>query len=240
MGPASPPHHEKRAPMEASIYSILTNRIDRFFAEMKANNSFYQRIFSGEISHEEIARFVKNVTFLTAHTPHHLQLAVKMASEKSDKKLTRYYKAKLHEEVGHDQWGESDLKQLNERFSLKDGNTDVLSEMKDYVAANERMIADDPLHYFVYILFAEYYTVIAGPECLEAIKRSKNVPREMMSIIDKHAELDKDHVHEWSQQARVIGLKVEDASVYLKVLEKILKRYDSFAKALSGTHAKAA
>ena len=226
--------------MSQDIYKVLTRCIDQFYAELKGKNIFYQRVLSGHVTVEEFALFIKNVSFLTAQTPEHLEAARQAAEEKGLKTLARFFKAKRLEEADHEKWGEADLAGIQARHLKQKQDPDVLPEMKSFVEANAASIRKDPFLYFVYILFAEYFTVIAGPECLAAVERSTKIPRELMSIIDKHAELDKDHVQDWGKQAKQVGLVQAQEPYYIEALQGVFERYSRFATALSRSRSKAA
>ena len=226
--------------MSDQIYEVLTRHIEKFYAGLKRDNVFYKRVLSAQVTVEEFALFIKNVSYLTAQSPVHLELARAAAEAKGLKTLARFFKAKRIEESGHDQWGEADLAGIQARHMQQKHDADVLPEMKAFVEANVESIKQDPYLYFVYVLFAEYFTVIAGPECQSAVERSTKIPRSLMSIIDKHAELDKDHVHDWGKQAKQVGLAMAQEKAYLATLDGVFERYSRFATALSRSHAKAA
>lgn len=222
------------------IYQNLTQHIQNHFRTLKRQNSFYQRIFNGQLTAAELTRFLQNVSFLTAHTPEHLTLAVTTARAQGHEALALYFEEKRHEEVGHDQWGAEDVAALKQRFQITQDQIGIVPEMQMLVASNQAMIMRDPFQYFIYILYAEYFTVLAGPACVTAIEKNKKIPPGMMTIISKHAELDQEHIAEWAQDAEKVGLKPEHCADYRKVLDGIMDRYSLFCEALTRTHEKAA
>jgi hypothetical protein len=102
------------------------------------------------------------------------------------------------------------------------------------------MIRRDPFEYFIYVLYAEYFTVLAGPACLAALEKNNQIPPSMMTIIGKHAELDQHHVAEWAKEAQTVGLRPDQTADYREVLDEIMDRYALFCEALSRPHEKAA
>jgi hypothetical protein len=223
-----------------SIYRKLTRHIQAFFRTLQQSNSFYQRIFAGSVTAAELTQFLQNVSYLTAHTPQHLQLAQSIAVAQGHEALARYFEKKLGEEVGHDQWGHEDVAALRKRFQVNTEQLGILPEMRAFIANNEALIRHDPFHYFIYVLYAEYFTVIAGPTCLKAIEKNKQIPSSMLSIIGKHAELDQHHVAEWAEEAAQLGLKPEQLASYCQVLDGIMEHYSVFCEALSRPNEKAA
>ncbi len=223
-----------------TIYRNLTQHIQDFFLSLKKNNSFYQRVFKGTLTATELTRFLQNVSFLTTHTPQHLKLAQSIAAAQGHHALAHYFEVKLSEEVGHDEWGNEDVKSLQKHYNVSSDQLGILPEMRAFVARNEDMIRLDPFDYFIYVLYAEYFTVLAGPACLAAIEKNNQIPKSMMSIIGKHAELDQHHVAEWAEEAQKLGLTLQNADAYRKVLDDIMERYANFCEALVQTHEKAA
>lgn len=222
------------------IYQNLTQHIQDYFETLKHDNSFYQRIFTGSLTSPELTRFLQNVSFLTAHTPQHLTLAIKVAKTKGHQELALYFERKRREEVGHDQWGVDDVAALQERFHLSQDQLGIVHEMQTFVAHNEAMIRLDPFHYFIYVLYAEYFTVLAGPACITAIEANQKIPPGMMTIISKHAELDQHHTADWAEEAILVGLNPAHCPEYRKVLDGIMDRYSLFCEALTRSHEKAA
>jgi len=226
--------------LSMTVYQNLTQHIQKFFRSLKKDNPFYRRVFEGTLTATELTKFLQNVSFLTAHTPQHLKLAQSIAAAEGHQALAHYFEVKLGEEVGHDQWGAEDVKALQARFQVNTDQLGILPEMRAFIASNEDMIRRDPFHYFIYVLYAEYFTVLAGPACLAAIEKNSQIPKSMMTIIGKHAELDQHHVAEWAEEAQKLGLSLEQASAYCKVLDGIMERYANFCNALSHIHEKAA
>ncbi|HET9237170.1 MAG TPA: hypothetical protein VFO10_07960 [Oligoflexus sp.] len=222
------------------IYQNLTQHIQDYFKTLKRTNSFYQRIFNGTLTAAELACFLQNVSFLTAHTPEHLTLAATTARAQGHEPLAHYFEEKFREEVGHDQWGIEDVAALRKRFPITQDQIGIVSEMQVLVASNEAMILRDPFQYFIYILYAEYFTVLAGPTCVRAIENNSKIPPGMMTIISKHAELDQHHIAEWAKDAEEVGLNSAHCAAYRKVLDGIMDRYSLFCEALTRPHEKAA
>jgi hypothetical protein len=222
------------------IYQNLTEHIQNHFRTLKRNNSFYQRIFNGQLTAAELTRFLQNVSFLTAHTPEHLTLAVTTARAQGHEQLALYFEEKRREEVGHDQWGAEDVAALKKRFQITQDQIAIVPEMQVLVASNQAMILRDPFQYFIYVLYAEYFTVLAGPACVTAIEKNQRIPPGMMTIISKHAELDQHHVAEWAKDSEKVGLNPSDCAAYRRVLDGIMDRYSLFCEALTRPYEKAA
>jgi hypothetical protein len=223
-----------------NLYKVFTDEIDAFYAELKKKNVFYRRIFSGDIQVNEFAAYLRNVSFLITYTPVHLTLAERVAKERGYSMLASYFKAKMGEEKEHDKWGDDDVAALKKKFKVPEEAIGITSEMKEYIKGNEQLIQDDPYAYFVYVLFAEYFTVIAGPECMASVERHAKIPQNMMTIVGNHVELDKHHVHHWKDESVEVGIKPEDVIRHKAALRKVMDRYSRFVESLSKPYVKAA
>jgi hypothetical protein len=177
---------------------------------------------------------------LTAHTPEHLTLAVTTARAQGHEQLALYFEEKRREEVGHDQWGAEDVAALKKRFQITQDQIEIVPEMQVLVASNQAMIIRDPFQYFIYVLYAEYFTVLAGPACVKAIEKNQQIPPGMMTIISKHAELDQHHIADWAKDSEKVGLNPSDCAAYRRVLDGIMDRYFLFCEALTRPYEKAA
>ncbi|HYX33241.1 MAG TPA: hypothetical protein VE954_09015 [Oligoflexus sp.] len=223
-----------------NLYQIFTQETDTFFAYLKEHNLFYRRIVTGAIQVNEFASFLRNVSFLTTYTPVHLVIAERVAKERGLTQLAQYFKDKRGEEVEHHRWGDADVAALKAHFKVPDDAIGITKEMKDFIQGNEKLIHRDPFSYFVYILFSEYFTVIAGPECLAAVEKHARIPQDMMTIIGRHAELDKHHVKHWIDESVDVGLPAAEVMSYQSALREVMDRYSLFAESISRPYVKAA
>jgi len=223
-----------------NLYKVFTDEIEAFYKQLKKDNPFYQRIMSGAVQVNEFAAFLRNVSFLITYTPVHLTLAERVAKQKGYPLLAQYFKDKRGEEEGHDRWGDADIVALKKHFNVPEDSIGITQEMKDFIKGNENLIHEDPYAYFVYVLFSEYFTVIAGPECMASVERHAKIPQNMMTIIGKHAELDKYHVHHWKDESVEVGIKPEDVERYKAALHKAMDRYGRFVASLSKPYVRSA
>ena len=54
----------------------------------------------------------------------------------------------------------------------------------------------DPTLHLSYMLFAEYFVALLGPEWLKLLEERCGVARSSMTFVANHAELDRDHAEE--------------------------------------------
>lgn len=201
------------------ISDALRQDIERYSSVVKVSNPMFVRAADGTLGQENVARYLTNILHLLQHTPLYLERAKNRAMERGDGKLADYFERKLGEEAGHDEWAVSDIERFSTDFRVEcsHGIVPSLSELLEYLRDT---IDEDPTLYLAYILFAEYFTVLEAPEWLALLEERCGVPRQFMSAVANHAELDKHHVHE--------GLDAIDALVadpsYLTSMREALRR----------------
>lgn len=208
------------------ISDALRGDIETYSSRAKENPT-YKMARDGTLDRERVARYVANVLHLLRQTPRCLERAHKRALEKRDYKLAEFFKQKGAEEVGHDQWAEQDLDKFREAFGIEVDGT-IMPSLAALVEYLNKTIDEDPTLYLSYILFAEYFTVLEGPELLALLEERCGVPKGFMTAIANHVELDKEHVAE--------GLDMIDALVtdptYLdpmrSTLQQSIRHFDEF------------
>jgi len=184
------------------------------------NNPLFIGARKGNLDKKDIEVYLNNLMFFFQHTPVHLAKAQRVAKARGNERLTEFYAEKIREEDGHDQWAKNDLKNLN--FESRDtAPLEVINagNMK-LLALAKNMIDKDPSLFIPYMLFMEYFTVLAAPDFMANLEKNHAIPRKFITAIAYHEELDKDHV-------------VED----LKVLDWISNEsnYDELKEALFQT-----
>ncbi|RYZ90116.1 MAG: hypothetical protein EOP04_04905 [Proteobacteria bacterium] len=213
------------------VYRTLTTQIENFFNTLKTSNTFYKTVFDGQIDRQSVAQLMLDLTYLTSHTPIHLKSAILQSELRGDTVLANFFREKIVEEVGHDQWGKKDLKKITSNKQSYDKGK-VSPRMIEMVDENLKMIDEDPYQHFIYILFAEYFTVVGTPSFVKAVQASCGIPPEYMSIIINHAELDKNHVQHWSEELDALGPNRLKLDEYVAVMKRICDRYSYYSEGL--------
>ncbi len=211
------------------IGDALRLEVERYASRARRTNALYVRAQEGTLEPRHLAAYLTGIHYLVLHTPIHLNLAMALATERGDADLARHYAHKLEEEQGHHAWAENDIERLS-RTSLKAPSAGVHPSMTELVAYIETLIHEDPTLYLAYILFAEYLTVILGPEWLELLESRCGIPRTSMSVVDNHATLDQEHVGEGLV---VIDALVGDPRKLPRMREALVcatKRFDVFCR----------
>lgn len=215
-----------------NLYRKLTKYITSYYSKMKTENVFFQSVYGGQVTVPEVATFIRNLTYLTQHSQLVLRLAVASAKEKGDDHLADFFVKKIADEDGHHKWGEMDFESIKKQFKVPAAADQIKDEMKSYVEDVQTMVKEDPYQLFVYILFAEYLTVVGGPDFLKAVDKACGVPKEYMSVIGNHAEIDREHVNDWAKESVELGLTEKDFERCRKVLDRVMGNYDRFCSSI--------
>jgi hypothetical protein len=132
---------------------------------------------------------------LVEHTAPNLALARECATKQGNDALAAHFAHKMTEEDGHERWADNDLSNLRRKF-LVPASSPTSPAIDELLAYLRGAIRQEPVTYLAYILFAEYLTVLVGPELLLSLERHCGIPRSSMTVVGRHVELDKGHVAE--------------------------------------------
>ncbi|MBI3544184.1 MAG: iron-containing redox enzyme family protein [Deltaproteobacteria bacterium] len=186
-------HHKEPGPGPISV--SIKARIERHAELAYRTNPLFARAERGEVSMEHIARYLRSLHHLFSMTVPYLKAAEAGALERGNPKLARFFREKIGEEAGHDEWARADFESVPLDAGTREA-IDVLPTMKAFLAHVREMIAIDPAFYVAYAMTAEYFTVLVAPRWVAALHEKCGIDPRHMSAIAKHAELDKDHADE--------------------------------------------
>ncbi len=186
------------------IATALRAEIDAYAQRMRKRNPLFVKAEDGTLGLDSIAFYLQNIRELLRYTPRHLAKARAAAAAIGDHDLAAHYRHKLGEEVGHDQWADDDLTSLN--ANVQASHAEIGVSMRELIQWIEGIIEEDPTLYLSHILFTEYLIVLLGPEWLALLEARCQVPQSSMSVIGKHADLDRHHVDEAMDEIdRLVG-----------------------------------
>lgn len=175
------------------ISQTLKNKIEDSTKRIINQNPFFVHAREGRIKRDQIAFYLRNLRFAFSQSVLFFEMA--HVKSKKDVELAAFFKEKIVEETGHDQWAVDDLKVLG--FEVGDIEADDLSDsLRDLVHYLQNLILEDPRMYFCYITIAEYFTVLATPTLVDDLEKNCSIPRNALTAITKHEEADKEHTEE--------------------------------------------
>jgi len=150
---------------------------------------------AGTLTADMVSRYLASLHYMLTLTPLHMARARDAARALGDEPLAQHFQHKLEEEVGHDAWAENDLRALESKKQSA-AKSEVMPSAFALGRHIEAAIDEHPALYLAYIGFAEYITVVVGPEWLALLAERCNIPRTSMTVVDYHVELDREHAEE--------------------------------------------
>lgn len=144
---------------------------------------------SGQLPAPAMAAYLESLRLLFASADLSLPLALEQSKRLGDPGLIRYFERKIPEELGHDRWAADDLKQLP---AVAKDNLNAVPSAIRLIELQRDLIAEHPLYFVAYILWAEYFSVLVGDSWLDALE-SSGYARNEVTAVSKHLETDREH-----------------------------------------------
>ena len=149
----------------------------------------YELAARGQIPMQALAFYLESMRYLFYHSERSMGYAVSRCAELGDHGLEQYFKAKVHEENGHDRWPQNDLDHLPEGCVL---GVEPAGAIRRLVELQARALAEHPICLLAYAVWAEYMTACLGAETV-AMLVSGGYERGQLSTITNHVDADGEH-----------------------------------------------
>lgn len=199
------------------IADALKFEIEAHVVRTRAHNRLFKMAHDGRATAEIMARYLSNVRYSISQTPPMLERAKRSALARGERALAEHFAHKLGEETGHDRWAEHDIEVLaSHRAARFEGRPEQsILALYDYL---EPAVDQDPRVYLAYMLWAEYFTVLAGSEFVTAVIERCEIPPEAITSVSHHVELDREHT---SEGLEAIDRLVEDPAMLAPMRESM-------------------
>ena len=212
----------------------LKNEIDDFASRLRTTNRLLAQARRGEVTPEAVGSYLSNLMFLIREALDILAVAHERAGQIGHEALAAFYRTKMREEHGHDRWAQNDIAKLKSLFGtdVPATRSSAILGMLQYL---RRATEEDPVQYLAYLFFAEYVTVLMGPEWLQLLEERCGVPTSAMTVVSNHVELDKDHVEACLHE---IDELVTDEAYHAglrRTLGESMRFFDEFCGEISST-----
>ena len=173
------------------IADALKHEVEAHVQRTLESNPMLALARQGAVAPAVLGRYLASLRYIISKTPECLTRAEHNARAAGQHQLAEYFRKKLAEEDGHDRWAEQDIHVFRSTFGVDPD--DPVSAMRELYRFVVRMIDRDTTLYVAYILWVEYFTVLAAPELISALVKRCGVPPEALSCISKHVTLDIEH-----------------------------------------------
>lgn len=210
------------------IHEVLKVQIENYAFTMERDSPLFSGAKRGAISLEIVRGYLCSIHHIVKYTPYFLNKALRRAQELGHEPLAQFFRAKLKEEEGHDAWALEDLGKAAiesaHPASVLRPSSSILKLTQDL----ESNIEVDPYLYLPYILLTEYFTVLVGPQFIQNLNDYCGISPEMMTVVGKHAELDKEHVQFDIEEFSSILRHYPESSKLVYQMDLYMERFKSF------------
>ncbi len=180
--------------------------VEQSSARQLAFNPFLLAAKNGQVKPRHLETYLNNLRHLFQASNLSLKMAAQAALLRGKKDLANFYSTKVAEEAGHEKWAEEDL--AANALHLFEESKQASPSMRKLVDFSRQLIPQSPELFLSYVLYLEYFTVLAGPEFLKNLEEKCAIPREKVSALYNHVVLDQKHAAE--DNAMIAGMLETD------------------------------
>jgi hypothetical protein len=207
-----------------SLAVLLRQSIEQWAEELRTTSPLGHLARAGNVTPRALALYLESLRYLFQHSQRNLQLAADQADRMGLRHVALYFERKANEEQGHDGWAVDDLTHLP--HTSVTNLTPALSIVR-LVELQRSLIAEHPICFVVYALWAEYFTVLVGDEWLDALS-SCGYQRSQVSAIAKHIEADREHAANGFNEIEQLWQGQPEPAVLLDVVARACRAFESF------------
>lgn len=210
----------------------LKEEIEVYADRLRSSSRLLALALAGEVPPAVVATYLANVRYLIVCTPRLLRRAERRALLLGREGVAAFFAAKVDEEAGHERWADQDLAGLRSLFqvSAEPGPRATIAAL---AARLEADIDAQPASYMGYAVFAEYFTVLLGPEWVNALSSCCGIPRSSLTVVDYHVEFDRHHAAAgFAQVSALLSDPAEEAAALQSAragMEYLERFYDELA-----------
>ena len=210
--------------MTSSLASELRTSIERWALQLRDTSALSALVQKQQLTPRALAFYLESLRHLFQNSEQHLPLALQKAEELGDETLAAHFRRKIEEEDGHDLWAIEDLAKLPSTVTTGQRPADAVTEL---LALQRQLIGQHPIYFAVYILWAEYFTVLLGDDWLAALE-SCGFPRSGVSAISKHLAADREHTRRSFDEIDSLWRGAPSADLLLRSIERAGELFEAF------------
>jgi hypothetical protein len=207
-----------------SLAVLLRQSIEQWAEELRTTSPLGHLARAGNVTPRALALYLESLRYLFQHSQRNLQLAAEQADRMGMPHVALYFVRKTNEERGHDAWAVDDLTHLPHASVAN--LTPALSIVR-LVELQRSLIAEHPMCFVAYALWAEYFTVLVGDEWLDALS-SCGYQRSQVSSIAKHVEADREHAASGFNEIEQLWQGQPEPAVLLDAVARACRAFESF------------
>jgi hypothetical protein len=171
------------------LSACLKQQIEEWSAHLLSTSPLLTQAQRGALSQAAMAKYLGSLRYLFSCSEQNLRRAAARAHLLGLLPLAEHLEHKAKQERGHALWAEDDLQTLPDAARV---NSQPARDLIRLVELQDRLIAQHPICFLAYALWAEYFTVLVADAWLAALAQS-GFQRGQVSAIAKHIDADREH-----------------------------------------------
>ena len=171
-----------------SLARTLKDAIDAW-GQAQRGSPLMRLAHAGSLTPRAVALYLTSLQELFVQSQLNLRLAHERALSLGDAGFVEYFRTKVREERGHEQWAADDLQKLPAPVAQ---GLAPAPAIRRFAQLQRELLQRHPMCFMVYIVWAEYLTVLLGDEWLDALAVCGH-QREALTAVSKHIEADRAH-----------------------------------------------
>jgi len=171
-----------------ALASTLKQAIDAWVEQQRCS-PLIELARQGGLTPRAVALYLTSLQELFEQSQLNLKAAWHSAEAQGHAALAEYFRHKVSEEHGHERWAASDLQKMP--GSAAQGLAPAPASQR-LAQLQQQLLARHPMCFVVYVVWAEYLTVLLGDEWLDALAVC-GYERSAVSAVSNHVEADRAH-----------------------------------------------
>jgi hypothetical protein len=175
--------------MSQNLSDTIKLSIDSWCARLRRECGLVRVAQQGAFGPRALGLYLESLRYQFVHSQENLVAGAERADALGLPELSEFFRAKVIEERGHDQWAIDDMLQLPRAATagLRPAAASVA-----LVQLQVELVAQHPICMLAYAVWAEYLTALLGAEWLAMLANS-GYQRTQVSAVANHVEADDGH-----------------------------------------------
>jgi hypothetical protein len=210
--------------MSERLSRLVKASMDGWIARQRTENPLTLAAARGELGPRALALYLESLRYVFARSQANIFAASQRADALQLPELAAYFREKAQEEHGHEQWAADDLMRLPKHAVQ---GVEPTAACRALVALQGALIAQHPLSFLAYTVWAEYLTAALGDEWLQLLARC-GYERGAVSAVAKHLEADVEHAFEGFDALDRLWNGAPSAEEIVAAVERSQRGFEAF------------
>jgi hypothetical protein len=219
-----------------TLATLLRSAIESWADDLRQKTALGTLARQGKLPPRALALYLESLRFLFINSQLNLAAASVVSQNLGQRELAEYFASKAKEEIGHDRWAIEDLSRLPDAAIVGVCPSPAIVSLVEW---QRSLIAQHPVCFVAYAVWAEYFTVLLGDEWLESLAAS-GYERGQVSAITKHLLADRDHAARGFADIDRLWHGEPAAGVILHAVGRAGEIFEHFCDEICGEAARAA